>query len=291
MATVVEDTIQQELVGTWDIDTSHSNVEAVARYAMLLGTSGHGSAPFSGSITRGRTLEDSHVEVEIDAASIDTSNEKRDGHLRSEDFMHVDQHPTIAFRSTRVEQGGGADSYKVFGDFTMRGVTKGVELDVEFDGVGPDPWGNTRASVHATTTINRKDWGVSWNAAIEAGGVLVSDKLKIDINVSAIKRREARTRSRTSSWSPKPRVSRSWARLPERPGPLRVRLSGEPGVSRSPLAVRPALDVLEAEPALDAKVAVRDAVVHGRGDLDDRVVLDVDLQGAPHAAVRGRSSP
>jgi polyisoprenoid-binding protein YceI len=191
MATVMQrDKIQQELVGTWDIDTSHSNVEAVARYAMLSNVRGRFTT-FSGSITVDEILEGSHVEVEIDAASIDTSNEKRDGHLKSEDFLFVEQHPVITFRSTRVERGESPDSYKMFGDLTMRGVTKAVELDVTFEGVGPDPWGNTRASVHATTTINRKDFGASWNAAIEAGGVLVSDKLKIDLNVSAIKRKDA----------------------------------------------------------------------------------------------------
>ena len=181
-------TTAPELVGTWDIDTSHSNVEAVARYAMLSNVRGRFNT-FSGSITVGETLEDSNVEVEIDATSIDTHNEMRDGHLKSEDFLFVEKHPVIAFRSTRVEQGDDEDSYKVWGDFTMRGVTKEVELDVDFEGVGPDPWGNTRASVHGATTINRKDWGVNWNAAIEAGGVLVGDKIKIDLNVSAIARK------------------------------------------------------------------------------------------------------
>jgi polyisoprenoid-binding protein YceI len=189
MATAVE-TIQEELVGTWDIDPVHSNIEAVARYAMLSNVRGRFNT-FSGTITVGETLADSKVEVEIDSASIDTSNEKRDGHLKSEDFLHVEQHPTITFRSTRVERGHGPNGYRVFGDFTMRGVTNEVELDVEFEGVGPDPWGNTRASAHATTTINRKDWGASWNAAIETGGVLVSDKLKIELNISAIKRTES----------------------------------------------------------------------------------------------------
>ena len=144
-------TIAPELVGTWDIDPVHSNVEAVARYAMLSNVRGRFNT-FSGTISVGETLADSRVEVEIESASIDTSNEKRDGHLKSEDFLHVDVHPTITFRSTRVEPGDDTHSYRVFGDFTMRGVTNEVELDVDFEGVGPDPWGNTRASVHATTT-------------------------------------------------------------------------------------------------------------------------------------------
>jgi polyisoprenoid-binding protein YceI len=181
-------TIAPELVGTWDIDPNHSTVEAVARYAMLTSVRGR-FASFTGAITVGETLQDSNVQVEIDASSIDTRNETRDGHLKSEDFLHVEQHPTIRFRSTRVEQVGDGD-YRVWGDLTMRGVTKEVELDMTFDGIGSDPWGNTRAGVVATTTINRKDWGVNWNAAIEAGGVLVGDRLKIELNISAIKRAE-----------------------------------------------------------------------------------------------------
>jgi polyisoprenoid-binding protein YceI len=181
-------TLAPELVGTWDIDPAHSTVEAVARYAMLTSVRGR-FASFTGTITVGETLEGSGVEVEIDASTIDTRNETRDGHLKSEDFLHVEQHPTITFRSKRVEQ-VDENSFKVWGDLTMRGVSKEVELDVDFDGIGQDPWGNTRAGIVAVTAINRKDWGVNWNAVIETGGVLVGDKLKIELNVSAIKRKE-----------------------------------------------------------------------------------------------------
>ena len=187
--TTATQTIAPELVGTWDIDPNHSTVEAVARYAMLTSVRGRFTSA-KGEITVGETLEQSHVNVEIDAASIDTRNETRDGHLRSEDFLHVEQHPVITFHSKRVEE-AGEGSYKVWGNLTMRGVTNEVELDVDFTGTGGDPWGNTRAGVEAKTTINRKDWGVNWNAALEAGGVLVGDKLKIELNISAIKRAEA----------------------------------------------------------------------------------------------------
>jgi len=187
MATATR-TIAPELVGTWDIDPAHSTVEAVARYAMLTSVRGR-FASFTGTIDVGETLEDSRVDVEIDASSITTQNETRDGHLKSEDFLHVEQHPTISFRSTHIEQ-KGERSYKVWGDLTMRGVTKDVELDMEFEGLGPDPWGNTRAGIVAKTTINRRDWGVNWNAVIEAGGVLVGDKLNIELNISAIRRKE-----------------------------------------------------------------------------------------------------
>ncbi len=187
--TTATKTIAPELVGTWDIDPNHTTVEAVARYAMLTSVRGRFTG-FNGAITVGESLEDSRVEVEIDASSIDTRNETRDGHLKSEDFLHVEQHPTITFRSTHIEQIGDRD-YKVWGDLSMRGVTREVALDMSFEGIGPDPWGNTRAGVVATTRINRRDWGVNWNAMLEAGGVLVGDELKIELNVSAIKRKNA----------------------------------------------------------------------------------------------------
>jgi polyisoprenoid-binding protein YceI len=145
---------------------------------------------FSGTITVGETLDRSKVEVEIDATTIDTNTARRDEHLRSEDFLWVEQHPTITFVSERVEPADGQNRYRVWGELTMRGETREVELDMSFEGVGPDPWGNTRAGLEATATLNRKDWGVNWNALIEAGGVLVSDTLKINIFVSAIKRKD-----------------------------------------------------------------------------------------------------
>jgi polyisoprenoid-binding protein YceI len=179
--------IPSELVGTWDIDPNHSTIEAVARYAMLSNVRGHFDT-FSGTIAVGQTLSQSSVEVEIVAASVNTGVEMRDNHLRSADFMDAEHHPKITFRSTRVEP-AGEDRYRVRGDFTLRGVTKGLELDVQFEGIGPDPWGNTRAGIFARTTINRKDFGANWNAILETGGVLVGDSLKIELNVSAVKRK------------------------------------------------------------------------------------------------------
>jgi polyisoprenoid-binding protein YceI len=187
--TRTEGAVNPELVGTWDIDPAHSTVEAVARFAMLSNVRGRFGA-FSGTITVGDTLDRSSVEVEIEAATIDTNTARRDDHLRSEDFLWVERHPKITFVSTRIEPVGGEDRYRVWGDLTMRGETREVELDMSFEGVGPDPWGNTRAGVEATATLNRKDWGVNWNALIEAGGVLVSDTLNISIFVSAIKRKD-----------------------------------------------------------------------------------------------------
>ena len=190
MATTASAVIAPELIGTWDIDGTHSNIEAIARYAMVANVRGHFDT-FSGGITVGESLADSKVEVEIDAASINTNNEMRDNHLRSEDFMWVEQHPTITFVSTRVEPGDDEGQYRVWGDLTMRGVTREVNLDVSFEGYGRDAYGRERAGVEATTTLSRKDWGVNWNAALEAGGVLVGDKLKINLFISAVKRADA----------------------------------------------------------------------------------------------------
>jgi polyisoprenoid-binding protein YceI len=187
--TTAEGMIAPELIGTWDIDPGHSTVEAVARYAMFSNVRGR-FGTFSGTIMVGETLESSKVEVEIEASSIDTNTQMRDDHLRSEDFLWVEQHPKITFASTRVEGGDGEDQYRVWGELAMRGETHEVKLDMSFEGVGTDPWGNTRAGIEATTTLNRKDWGVNWNAVIEAGGVLVGDTLKISIFVSAIKRKD-----------------------------------------------------------------------------------------------------
>jgi polyisoprenoid-binding protein YceI len=181
--------VAPELVGTWDIDPAHSTVEAVARFAMLSNVRGR-FGTFSGTVTVGETLDQSRVEVEIDATTIDTGTARRDDHLRSEDFLWVEEHPTMSFVSTRVDPGSEDHQYRVGGDLTMRGETREVELDMTFEGVGPDPWGNTRAGLEATTILNRKDWGVNWNALIEAGGVLVGDTLKINIFVSAIKRKD-----------------------------------------------------------------------------------------------------
>ncbi len=190
MTTATNTVIAPELVGTWEIDGTHSNIEAIARYAMVANVRGHFDT-FGGSITVGETLADAKVDVEIDATSINTNNEMRDNHLRSEDFMWVEQHPKITFVSTRVEPGDGENEYRVWGDLTMRGVTHEVPLAVTFEGSGRDAYGRERAGLEARTTLSRKDWGVNWNAALEAGGVLVGDKLKINLFISAVKRSDA----------------------------------------------------------------------------------------------------
>ena len=116
-------------------------------------------------------------------ASVDTNDEARDNHLRTNDFFDIENHPTMTFRTTSIEPDG--DDFKLNGDLTIRGVTKPVTFDLEVGGVGKDPWGNTKAGFSATTTINRKDFGIEWNAPLETGGVIVGDKVTIELDIEA----------------------------------------------------------------------------------------------------------
>ncbi len=183
-ATAVHSVTGKEVpaAGTWQIDGAHSSIEAVARHLVVSKVRGR-FEEFSGSILVAEPVEDSVVEVEIDAASINTSQEDRDGHLRSGDFLDVDNHPTIAFRSTSVEPAG--EAWKVHGDLTIRGVSKPVTLDVEFLGVTVSPMGPTIAMFSAATSIAREDWGITWNAPMETGGVLVSKTLQVELEIQA----------------------------------------------------------------------------------------------------------
>jgi polyisoprenoid-binding protein YceI len=128
----------------------------------------------------------SHVELTIKVASIDTRNADRDAHLRGNDFLAMDEYPEIAFKSTAVDK-ADQDHYSVSGDLSIKGVTKPVTVGFEFTGSAVDPWGNLRLGFEGSTTINRKDWGVNWNAALEAGGVLVSDKVTLEFEIAAVK--------------------------------------------------------------------------------------------------------
>lgn len=165
------------------IDPSHSNVEFSVRHLMISKVRGRFTA-FQGSIElpEGSNLP-SAIDVTIDAASIDTRESQRDAHLRSADFFDTDKFPSLAFKSKRIEGTEGA--FQVTGDLTIHGVTREVVLNAEFEGRGDDPWGNHRVAYSAHATINRKDYGLNWNAALEAGGVVVSDEVKIELNVEA----------------------------------------------------------------------------------------------------------
>ena len=133
---------------------------------------------------------DSNLQLTLEAASIDTRNADRDGHLRSNDFFDMETYPEITFVSTSVEP-TGEQNYRVTGDLTIKGVTKPVTVEFEYTGTAVDPYGNQRIGLEGTTTVNRKDWGISWNAALEAGGVLVGEKITLEFEVSAIRTAEA----------------------------------------------------------------------------------------------------
>lgn len=183
-ATRTIDGVEAPRAGTWTIDAAHSSVEVIARHLMLAKVRGRFGS-FAGEIVVGDTPEDSGVEVTIDAASIDTGEPKRDEHLRSPDFLDVENHPTLTFRSSGARR-TGERTLEVDGDLTIRGVVRPVTLDVEYLGVTQDPWGNTRAAFSATTEIDREEFGITWNQALETGGVMVGRKLKVELEVSAV---------------------------------------------------------------------------------------------------------
>lgn len=172
--------------GVWELDPAHTTVGFVARHLMVTKVRGRFTG-VSGSITVAERPEDSCVEVTIDAASVDTREEARDNHLRSPDFLDVEHYPTITFRSTGVRHLGG-NRWAVDGELTIRGVTRPVTLDVTYEGAVRDPWGGERIGFSATTEIDRDDWGVSWNVPLEAGGLLVGKKVKIEIEAEAVRK-------------------------------------------------------------------------------------------------------
>jgi polyisoprenoid-binding protein YceI len=175
----------QDLDGTYVIDPSHSRMGFVARHAMVSKVRGH-FAEFSGQACTGAGLRDAHVSVAMTAASIDTGSADRDGHLRSADFFGADEHAQLTFVSTAVEA-VDADTLRVAGNLTIKGITKPVTIDFEYAGAATDPFGNLRVGFEGSTVIKRSDFGITWNAALEAGGVLVSDKVTLEIEISAIK--------------------------------------------------------------------------------------------------------
>jgi polyisoprenoid-binding protein YceI len=165
--------------GTYDIDVAHSTVQGVARHLMVSKVR-VGFTDFSGTITVGEQPQDSGAQVTIKAASVDSRDEKRDGHIRSADFLDVENFPEITFRSTGVQPG-----WKVTGDLTIRGTTRPVVLDTEYLGTFKNPYGQTIAAFSATTQINREEFGVTWNAPLEAGGVLVAKDVTIELEIQA----------------------------------------------------------------------------------------------------------
>ena len=172
-----------DLTGTWDIDAGHSTVGFAVKHAVVATTRGKFTKYTGGATIDAANPEASSLWVEIDASSVDTGNEQRDGHLQSPDFWNAAENPTIVFRSTAVKVKG--DEIVTTGDLTIGGKTNTVDITWEFGGVAKDPWGNVKAGFEGTATINRSDWGISWNAALETGGFLISDKVKLVLEIEA----------------------------------------------------------------------------------------------------------
>jgi len=166
--------------GTWTVDPAHSELSFSVRHLMVAKVRGK-FGEFTGSVEVGTPATDSKVTATVQLASVDTGTADRDAHLRSPDFFDTETNPEMTFVSTSV-----TDSALV-GDLTIKGVTKPVTFDIEFNGVAADPWGNTKAGFEAETEINRTDWGLTWNAAIEGGGVLVAEKIKITLDIELLK--------------------------------------------------------------------------------------------------------
>ena len=170
--------------GTWTIDTSHSNVGFTARHLMVAKVRGR-FTEFTGSITVASDPLKSSVEATVEAKSIDTGDEGRDAHVRGVDFFDVDNHKQWTLVSTGIKPAG--HNYVLSTNLTIKGVTKPVDFALDFDGVIQDPWGNTKAGFTAEAEINRKDWGIEFNIALETGGVVVGEKVKIVLEIEALK--------------------------------------------------------------------------------------------------------
>jgi len=177
----------ENLTGDYDIDPAHSRLGFVARHAMVAKVRGefHGA---TGSLhLDAQDPSRSTAEITIDVAGISTNEPQRDGHLRGPDFFDAEKYPTITFRSTAAEQVSD-DTYRMTGDLTVRDQTHPVTIDLEYTGSAKDPFGNLRVGFEGRGEVNRKDWGLTWNAALETGGFLVSDKIKLELDISAIRR-------------------------------------------------------------------------------------------------------
>ncbi|PTL80528.1 YceI family protein [Vitiosangium sp. GDMCC 1.1324] len=171
---------------TWNIDLTHSGIHFTVRHMVISKVRGS-FRRFSGTVSLDeQNPAVSSVSARIETASIDTGVEQRDGHLRSPDFFDAEKFPTISFQSTKVEKSGD-NGLRVTGNLTIRDVTREVVLETEQLGIGKDPWGNTKAAFEAKTSIDRRDFGLQWNQALETGGVLVGEKIEIALEIQAVK--------------------------------------------------------------------------------------------------------
>jgi polyisoprenoid-binding protein YceI len=175
-----------DLTGTYTIDASHSRIGFVARHAMVTKVRGSFNEFEGTAVLDGANPAATTAQLTISSKSIDTRNSQRDEHLRSNDFFAMDEYPTITFSSTGARQTGEAE-FQLDGDLTIKDVTKSVTVPFTYEGAATDPYGNLRVGFEGSVVINRKDWGVNWNAGLEAGGVLVSEKITLEFEISAIK--------------------------------------------------------------------------------------------------------
>ena len=176
----------RELTGNYTVDASHSRFGFVARHAMVTKVRGAFNEFDGKAYIDGDQPANSSVDVTLAVASVDTRNAQRDEHLRNNDFLDAANYPSITFKSTAITHVAGND-FEVTGDLTIKDVTKSISIPLEFQGAAKDPFGNDRIGFEGSVVINRKDWGVSWNAALETGGVLVSEKVTLEFEISAIK--------------------------------------------------------------------------------------------------------
>ena len=177
--------VQTAAATAWKIDAAHSTVEFAVKHMMFTTVKGR-FTDVTGTVEFDEAdPTDGRADITIAAASIDTREAQRDAHLKSADFFDVQQYPTLTFRSTKIE--GTAKRFALTGDLTIRGVTRPVTLDVTYEGTGKDPWGVERFGYAATGKVNRKDFGLTWNAALETGGVLVADDVKITLDLQLIR--------------------------------------------------------------------------------------------------------
>ncbi len=183
-------TPENRTISVWQLDPTHSSAEFAVRHMMVATVKGVFKTLSARVDLDEAAWENSRIEAEIDAASIDTGVADRDTHLRSPDFFDVATHPKITFRSTAIEP-ASEDRGKVLGDLTIHGITKPVTLDVEYLGEVKDPWGNRRRGYAAETTLSRKDFGMTWNKVLDTGGVLVGDKIKVTLNLETVEKAPA----------------------------------------------------------------------------------------------------
>ncbi len=171
----------------WIADASHSEIGFRVKHLMITNVKGN-FADFSVNVTtEDENFGKADISFSANLASVNTGNEQRDGHLRSADFFDVDNHPQMTFKSTSISGYDGSSDFQIHGDLSIRGQAHPVTLDVEFGGVAKDPWGNTKAGFTISTKINRKHWGLVWNAPTEAGGLLVSEEVRIHIDLQLLK--------------------------------------------------------------------------------------------------------